>query len=209
MLPPPFNQFKYILASQSPRRQQLFKGMGFDFEIIVREINEVVPDHISGQQIAMYLSEAKADAFRSEELPLNTILITADTIVWLDGKMLGKPAGYQEARQMLQQLSNNRHEVFTGVTFKSCNNLFTFCDTTEVDFHRLSGAQIDFYINEYQPFDKAGAYGVQEWIGYIGVESIIGSFYNVMGLPTQKLYPELERFLLHEIGLLNNETPDK
>lgn len=203
MLPPPFNRFRYILASQSPRRQQLLKGMGFIFEIIIREIEEIVPVSVTGPDIAIYISEAKAKAFDNHELLPGTILITADTIVWHKGKMLGKPADATEAGAMLKLLSDSRHEVFTGVTLKSGHQVYSFCDTTEVDFRPLTEAQIDFYIREYQPFDKAGAYGVQEWIGYVGVESITGSFYNVMGLPTQKLYPELENFLLKEEALLN------
>jgi septum formation protein len=198
MLPYPFHQFHYILASKSPRRQQLLKAMGFTFTVVVREIEEVVPGSLAGESIATYLSEAKATMFSEAELGQKTVLITADTIVWHNDKLLGKPSGRDDAKHILKLLSDSNHEVFTGITLKSRHQQHSFADTTLVSFRALTEEQIDFYIDHYQPFDKAGAYGVQEWIGYIGVKGITGSFYNVMGLPTQKLYPEMEQFLLKE-----------
>ncbi len=195
----PYDRFRYILATRSPRRQQLFEGMGFSFIIEVREIPEEVPDHLKGPAIAVYLSEAKAAAFAAEEIPEKTIVITADTIVYQDAKMLGKPVDAGDACNILARLSGAMHEVFTAVTLKSRNQQRTFFDRTKVIFRPLSMEQIRFYVDQYKPFDKAGAYGVQEWIGYIAVEEIHGSFYNVMGFPTQKLYPELEAFLLNEM----------
>jgi len=172
--------------------------MGFSFTVEVREIAETVPDHLEGPAIAVYLSEAKADAFPVHDIPQDTIIITADTIVYQDGRMLGKPVDATDACHILARLSGAKHEVFTAVTLKSRKQQHSFFDRTEVIFRPLSMEQIRYYVERYRPFDKAGAYGVQEWIGYIAVEEIHGSFYNVMGFPTQKLYPELEAFLLNE-----------
>ncbi|MCX6269705.1 MAG: Maf family nucleotide pyrophosphatase [Bacteroidetes bacterium] len=201
MLPSLFQPYRFILASQSPRRKYLFEGMGFTFENQVREIEETVPEGLTGSDIAVHLAKVKAAAFSHEELSPDIILITADTIVWHQDKLLGKPADEKEAFQMLKALSNSKHEVFTGVCLKSCHREHSFFDMSKVYFHPLSDDQIRLYVNEFKPFDKAGAYGVQEWIGYIGVDRITGSFYNVMGLPTAKLYHELENFLIKESGL--------
>lgn len=201
-LPQPFRSFSYILASQSPRRQQLMREMGFDFRVEIREIDETPADETDASGTSLIICEAKAAAFPAEELKEREILITADTLVWQEGKMLGKPADAEEAFRMLSTLSGKSHEVFTGVCLKSRHQQHSFFDRAEVFFRSLRPEQIKYYVDEYQPFDKAGAYGVQEWIGYIGVEKIIGSFYNVMGLPTQLLIPELERFLVEEERIL-------
>ncbi len=184
---------KIILASASPRRQKLLREMGLDFEVQVRETDESYPDDLKAEQIALYLCRKKADAFGIDELH-KTVLITADTIVWLNNEALDKPANNVEAEIILNKLSGNKHEVITAVCIKSDNKLRTFYSSTDVCFNDLSSAEIKYYIETYKPFDKAGAYGIQEWIGYIGINRIEGSYFNVMGLPTQKLYKELMEF---------------
>lgn len=183
--------YRVILASQSPRRQELIKGLNIPFEVKTIDVEENYPDTLAGAEIPCFLSQKKAAAYA---LSGNDLLITADTIVWLDGKVLGKPAGKEHAREMLQMLSGRTHEVITGVSITTAKRQKTFSVTSKVRFAQLSEEEIDFYIENYRPYDKAGAYGVQEWIGYIGVEYIEGSFYNIMGLPVQRLYAELKDF---------------
>jgi septum formation protein len=172
--------------------------MGFDFSVQVRNIEEDYPLTLAGSDIALYLCELKSKAFRDDELGPNDVLITADTIVWHDGSILGKPIDTDDAIQILEKLSGSMHEVFTGVCLRTHSRSQSFFDVSEVYFKTMTRQQIQSYIHHCQPFDKAGAYGVQEWIGYVAVEKIVGSFYNVMGFPTHKFYDELEKFLSHE-----------
>lgn len=183
---------KIYLGSASPRRHMLVKELGIQAEIILKDIEEVYPDSLSAEQVAPYLSELKAKAIYAD-VPRNSVLITADTVVILDQMILGKPQSSEEAFSMLSSLSDKTHSVITGVTIASINGFNTFSSRTEVEFHELSRKEIEIYINEYQPFDKAGSYGIQEWMGYVGIKSIKGSFYNVMGLPTDLLYKELRK----------------
>jgi septum formation protein len=179
------------LASQSPRRRALLKELGFPVKIIkAPDIDEIYPDNLKGSEIPVYLSQLKADEYK-ELLPENAVLVTADTIVWLNNEVLGKPANTEEAIEMLLKLSGNKHQVFTGVSLKYRGNRISFYDETQVFFRRMDIAEITYYVEKFKPFDKAGAYGVQEWIGFTGVERIEGSYFNVMGLPTHRLYSEL------------------
>lgn len=182
-----------ILASKSPRRQNLLKGLGVEFEIKTKEVEEVYPPELKKEEVAIFLSELKAKAIK-EDLRDNDLLITSDTIVCLEDKILGKPKDKEEAFNMLSNLSGKMHEVITAVTLTTKDKKHTFYDVTEVYFKELSNNEIDTYINNCQPYDKAGSYGVQEWMGYIGVEKINGSFYNVMGFPIKKVYEALEEF---------------
>ncbi len=186
--------YKIILASQSPRRQMLLKGLGFEFEHHVKEIDESFPAELQREYIPMYLAQLKADAFTAD-LDETTIVITADTVVWVDNSVLNKPADEKEAKQMLKLLSGKRHEVITGVCLKTKHRQKAFYAVTEVFFKELKSDEIDHYVRTFKPFDKAGAYGAQEWIGYIGIEKIKGSFFNVMGLPVKELYEELWRMV--------------
>lgn len=185
------NKYHIILASASPRRRQLLSGLGIDFEVrTLAGIDESYPDHLQGEAIAAYISKAKAEAYRATLAP-NDLVITADTIVSVDGNVLGKPENEAEAHQMLQLLSGRTHEVVTGVTLMTKSQQQTFTATTSVTFAPLTEAEITHYVTHYRPLDKAGAYGIQEWIGMIAVESIQGSYFNVMGLPVQRLYKAL------------------
>jgi len=186
-------KYSFILASKSPRRQFLLKDLGLDFEVRTKEVDESFADHLKAQDIPLYLCEKKAMAF-DEELHDNTIVITADTIVWVEGQVLNKPENYEDAVRMLQLLSGKMHEVFTGVCIRSKTKTKTFYSRTAVYFKNLSQNEIDYYVTNYSPYDKAGAYGAQEWIGYIAVEHIEGSYFNVMGLPLRELYEELLQF---------------
>lgn len=182
-----------ILASKSPRRQNLIKELGVNFEIRTKDVEEIYPPELKKEQVAIFLSELKAAAFK-EELQPNDLIITSDTIVCLNDRIIGKPKDRDNAFNMLSDLSGNMHEVITAVTLMSQQKTVTFYEVTEVYFKVLSNYEIDFYINNYQPYDKAGGYGIQEWIGYIGIEKINGSYFNVMGLPVKKLYEALEEF---------------
>lgn len=182
--------YKLILASASPRRQQLMKDAGLTFEVRLKKIVEDYPKDLPLEKVPEYLSKVKAEAFR-EELQPDEVLVTADTVVCIHGKILGKPANRAEAIGMLQELSGNRHLVVTGVSVTTKTKQISFSALTNVFFKELSDEEIEYYVDLYKPFDKAGAYGIQEWIGYIGIERIEGSFYNVMGLPVQKLYETL------------------
>ena len=182
-----------ILASKSPRRQNLLKELGFDFEIRTKEIEEIYPLELKREEVALYLSELKADAF-SEELKENDLVITSDTIVCLNDDIIGKPTGREDALNMLGKLSGNKHEVITAVTLLSSTKRFSFYEETEVFFKELTRDEIAYYVDNYEPFDKAGSYGIQEWIGYIGIEKINGSYFNVMGLPVKRVYEEIIQF---------------
>lgn len=184
--------YKLILASASPRRQQLMKDAGFTFEVRLKNVEEKYPQELHWENVPEYLSKVKASAFQ-EELKADEVLITADTVVCIHDRILGKPADRKEAISMLQELSGNRHLVVTGVSVTTRTEQLSFSSRTDVFFKRLSNEEIEFYVDTYKPFDKAGAYGIQEWIGYIGIERIEGSFYNVMGLPIQKLYETLRK----------------
>ena len=228
MLKEKLKQYRIILASKSPRRQFLLKELGFDFEVRTKEVDESFPRKLKGKQIALYLCNKKANAFK-DKLRTNDLLITADTIVWIKNKVLNKPANYNEAVKMLKLLSGKMHTVYTGVCIRTSKKTKTFSVSTKVFFKKLSGKEIDFYVTNYKPYDKAGAYGAQEClpaevnpcsesekifldeigkpdlylkgdftkagIGQIGiVKKIIGSYFNVMGLPVKELYEELMKF---------------
>ena len=180
-----------ILASKSPRRQELLSLMGIDFKVVLKEVDESFPAELSPAEIAVYISEKKAKAF--DESIENEIVITADTIVSLDGQILGKPETPEHAIEMLSALSGKRHEVITGVSLLREHHLYSFYELSEVFFKPLRSDEINYYVSTCRPFDKAGAYGIQEWIGMIAVEKIIGSYSNIVGLPTQRLYQELCR----------------
>jgi septum formation protein len=190
-----FRNFRIILASRSPRRQQLLRELGIDFEVIEREFDETFPDGLTGGEIAEFISRHKAYSMRGELLAKD-IVITADTIVWCNDKVLGKPKDYDEAVYMLQEISGNTHEVITGVTILSATSEKTFSVSSRVVFDPMTREEIDFYIENYQPYDKAGAYGIQEWIGLAACSSIEGSYFNVMGLPVRTLYKELKEFVI-------------
>jgi len=189
------NAYDIILASKSPRRQQLLAETGLKFRIINHlDIDEIYPSVLRGEEIPLFLAKAKA-AFYASLIESDTLLITADTIVWLENEVIGKPSNAEDAVDMLMKLSGNMHEVFTGVCIKTAAQEKLFHAGSKVYFRKLSEEEIRYYVNTCKPFDKAGAYGVQEWIGYVGVERIEGSYYNVMGLPVQKLYCELIRLI--------------
>ena len=187
------NCYNIILASQSPRREELLRGLNIPFEIKVIDVEETYPSQLVGVDIPMYLAEKKADAYL-ESMNNDTLLITADTIVWHEGRVFGKPKDKAEATKMLKSLSGKTHQVITGVCISTLSKRKTFHVISEVRFARLLPDEIEYYLLNFQPYDKAGAYGVQEWIGYIGVEHIEGSYFNVMGLPIQRLYSELKRW---------------
>lgn len=187
MLKEKLKNHKIILASGSPRRQQFFKDLDLDFEIRLKEIEEIYPDHLKASEITDFLALLKANAFDGE-LVENEILVTSDTIVWHNNKALGKPKDFEDAFQILNTLSNETHEVITSVCFKTSEKTHVFHDITKVTFSVLSEESIHYYLKNYQPFDKAGAYGIQEWIGFIGVSKIEGSYANVMGMPTDKVF---------------------
>lgn len=186
------SKYKIVLASGSPRRKELLSGLVLDYEIrLLPDIDESYDESLRGEDIPIAISRKKSDAYRSTMAP-DELVITADTIVYLDGKVLGKPHDEEDAKQMLRTLSGRTHEVITGVTLLTADFQRSFACTTRVTFATLTEDEIDFYVSHFRPMDKAGSYGVQEWIGYIGVTSIEGSFYNVMGLPIQRLYTELK-----------------
>ena len=189
MLKQKLSAFNVILASGSPRRQQFFKDLDLDFTIQLKEVAEIYPEHLKAEEITDFLSLLKSEAFT--QLKDNDLLITSDTIVWLEETALGKPKDAKEAFAMLQLLSNKQHKVITSICIRSKTFQKIIHDITTVTFKELSTDEINYYIKNYQPFDKAGAYGIQEWIGLIGIERITGSYFNVVGLPTQKLYKEL------------------
>ena len=186
--------YKIVLASNSPRRKELLSGLGFDYEVrTLQGLDESYPEGLSMEEIPQYISRKKASAY---SLGADELLITADTIVYLDGEVLGKPVDAEDAKQMLSKLSGKTHQVVTGVTLKWSDQQHSFASVSQVTFAQLSEAEIDHYVTHYRPMDKAGAYGIQEWIGYVGVTCIEGSYFNVMGLPVQRLYSEMKKLNL-------------
>ncbi|MDR0829808.1 MAG: Maf-like protein [Prevotellaceae bacterium] len=185
--------YKIILGSQSPRRQELLKGLDIDFEVKKIDVEETYPPDLQIDKVPEYLAKQKSDAYKSF-LDENTILITADTIVVLDNQAFGKPKDYSDAFLMLKKLAGKTHEVITGVCITTKQRQEVFSVVTKVTFSPLSDDEIGYYLTKYAPYDKAGSYGIQEWVGFVGVEKIEGSFYNVMGLPIQKIYQELKKF---------------
>lgn len=186
-------KYNYILASKSPRRQELIHDLGIDFRVEIREVEENFPAELYREEIPVFLAELKAKPFLGT-LVENDLLITADTIVWLDGEVFGKPADREDAFRILKKLSGKEHQVISGVCLTGKEKQKSFFSMSNVSFRELSDKEIYFYIDEFKPYDKAGAYGIQEWIGYIGITHIEGSFYNVMGLPVQQLYTEILNF---------------
>lgn len=185
-------KYHIILASNSPRRRELLSGLGVDYEVrTLPGVDESYPDTLSGEDIPVYISREKAAAYLPSIAP-DELIITADTIVWLDGRVLGKPADEADACRMLRELSGCTHQVITGVTLSTAAFQKSFAVTSEVEFAPLTEEEIMYYVDHYRPLDKAGAYGVQEWIGFIGVRRLSGSYFNVMGLPIQRLYQELK-----------------
>ena len=194
MLKEKLNKINIILASGSPRRQQFFKEMDLHYTIRIKEIEEIYPEYLQAEEITNFLAELKASAFENE-LKENDVLVTSDTIVWLNGKALGKPKDYDDAFQMLQQLANQTHEVITSVCLKSIDKTEVFHCVTKVTFANLSDEAIKYYLDNYQPFDKAGSYGIQDWIGLVGISKIEGSYTNVVGLPTEMLFQKLMNYV--------------
>jgi len=191
---PHLSTYTVWLASQSPRRQELLRGIDIPFEVnVLPDIDESFPEELKAEAIPLFLAKKKGDAYQSL-LDEKTIVITADTIVWLDHRVLGKPQDETDAMNMLRQLSGRAHYVYTGVSVRSLSKQVDFVADSEVRFAQLTDEEIHYYVSTYRPMDKAGSYGVQEWIGYIAVESIQGSFYNVMGLPIHQLYEVLKKW---------------
>ncbi len=179
-----------ILASKSPRRHEILVQMGIDFLVRTKDVDESYPSHLKPEEVAVYISEKKAQAFLHELG--EELLISSDTIVCLDNEVIGKPRSEEDAFQVLSKLSNRIHKVITAITFLENGRMESFYDTTAVHFNKLTAAEIEYYILNYKPFDKAGAYGIQEWIGYIGIKKIVGSYTNVMGLPSELVYRKLK-----------------
>ena len=187
------NKYKIILASNSPRRKELLSGLGVAYEVkTLPDVDESYPDGLSGEEIAKHIARGKAEAYRSL-IQADELVITADTIVWLDGTVMGKPKDEEEAKDMLMRLSGKTHQVITGVCLTTASMQKTFATVTDVTFATLTDEEVNYYVTRYQPMDKAGSYGVQEWIGFVGVENLSGSYFNVMGLPIQRLYTELKK----------------
>lgn len=189
MLREKLSNYNVILASGSPRRQQFLKDLDIPFNIQLKEVKEIYPNHLKGTEITDYLADLKSKPFKT--LNENDLLITSDTIVWLENEALGKPKNEKDAFNMLRKLSGKQHQVMTSFSIKNPRFQIITNDTTEVIFKELTDEEIYHYIKTYKPFDKAGAYGIQEWIGFIAIERLKGSYFNVMGLPVQKLYKEL------------------
>jgi len=192
MLKEQLKNYNLILASKSPRRQQFLRDLGLDFSIRLKEIEEVYPENLQGVEITDYLAELKSHPFTN--LKNNDILITSDTIVWLNNKAIGKPKDKQDAIAVFEKLSGKMHQVITSICIKTSNGIKLINDITKVYFKELTKDEILFYIDNFNPYDKAGGYGIQDWIGYIGVEKIEGSFFNVMGFPVHKFYKEMSKF---------------
>ncbi|MFN8206225.1 MAG: Maf family nucleotide pyrophosphatase [Bacteroidales bacterium] len=197
--------YRVILASASPRRKMLLGDLGLDLLVDpVQGVEELFPPGLAKEEIPVFLADLKSDAYHNE-LTSRDILVTADTIVWLDEQVIGKPADRDDAISMLHRLSGRRHEVLTGVVLRSCEKKHSFVAHSYVYFSLLSQEQIEYYVDTFSPYDKAGSYGIQEYIGYVGIEKIDGSFYNVMGLPVQRLCKELLRF----VELINTQQENK
>lgn len=187
------NKYRVVLASNSPRRKELLSGLGIAYEVkTLPDIDESFPEGMDGVEIPAYIARAKGDAYRTM-MAEDELIITADTIVWLDGEVMGKPHDAEDARRMLRALSGQTHQVITGVCLTTADAQKSFATVTDVTFCHLSEEEIAYYVEHYRPMDKAGSYGIQEWIGFVGVESISGSYFNVMGLPIQRLYTELKK----------------
>ncbi len=195
MLLDKLSNYEITLASASPRRKNLLEELGVKFEVKTVDIEENFPDDFPIDKVAQYLSEIKSAAFQVADMKNNSLIITADTIVALENVIIGKPFNKKDAIVILNKLSGRKHQVITGVTLRTINNRHSFSVTTTVHFKKLSSDEINYYVNNYQPMDKAGAYGIQEWIGHVGIDRIEGSYFNVMGLPTHRLYEELNVFL--------------
>lgn len=188
------NKYEILLASNSPRRKELLQRMGVNFKVrTLFGIDESYPDSLRGEDIVCYISRNKAKAYQSSMAP-NELLITADTIVYVDGEVMGKPKNAEQAKEMLHKLSGKTHQVITGVTIVTAKRTENFGVTSQVKFTNITDEEINFYVDNYLPFDKAGAYGIQEWIGIVAVEEIKGSYFNVVGLPVQRLYQKLKTF---------------
>jgi len=187
-------KYKIVLASNSPRRKELLGGLGLPFEVRTKKgIDESYPEGLNGEEIALHISKKKADAYRSD-MADDEMIITADTIVYVDGEVLGKPKDKDDARRMFRLMSGRKHQVITGVCIVTKEKSVQFASMTDVTFTQLTDEETDFYIDNYKPYDKAGAYGIQEWIGYVGITGIEGSYFNVVGLPVQRLYTALKQF---------------
>jgi septum formation protein len=194
MLPENIRKYKIILASNSPRRQQLLHEMGISFEVRVKPVDEVFPPELSKEAVAIFLCELKAKAFLADEFEDDELLITADTIVCLGDEILNKPNDREHAIEMLTKLSGRKHEVITGVCLRSKEKMTSFAVSTQVYFRELAKNEIEYYVDVFQPFDKAGSYGIQEWIGFVGITKIEGSYFNVVGFPTEKIFDALKNF---------------
>ncbi|WP_301705186.1 Maf-like protein [uncultured Parabacteroides sp.] len=191
---PNLNRYKIVLGSNSPRRRELLAGLDIDFEVqVIPGIDESFPDTLPAVDVPVYIARKKAEAY-IPSMPADELLITADTIVWTFGEILGKPKDREDAIAMLRKVSGRVHEVITGVCITTKEKTISFSASSAVSFARLDEEEIVYYVDKYRPFDKAGSYGIQEWIGYVAVEAINGSFYNVMGLPVRLLYQELKKF---------------
>lgn len=188
------NKCRIIVASRSPRRQELLKDLGLNFEVVVRDWSEEFPPHLKPEEVALYVAIKKAETFLSE-IRENDIVITADTVVWCNNRILGKPADKEDARRILREISDNTHDVITGVCLLSASKQTSFFSSTKVTFSDLSDEEIEYYICNFSPYDKAGAYGIQEWIGLAACTRIEGSYFNVMGLPVEQVYHELQKFI--------------
>lgn len=197
----PFQDFPYriVLGSSSPRRKELLSALGFQFDVMSKEIDETYPLSIPRESVPEYLAHLKSMAFTDEELPENYLLITADTMVLLNNKPFHKPKDREQAVRTLYSLSGQTHKVITGLSLRTKEKQYTFSVESRVTFRVFTLEEIEYYIDTYKPYDKAGGYGIQEWIGYVGIESVEGSFYNVMGLPTQRLYQVLSEIYNHDL----------
>ncbi len=185
-----FFKHKILLASQSPRRRQLIGDSGFEFDLVKLDVEENFPEHLQAEEIPMFLAKKKADAY-DKSIAENELLVTADTVVWLNNKVLNKPADLDEAFQMLKQLSSHKHTVYTGVCVRSTKEEIVFYEASDVFFNPLSDEMIQYYLDNHKPLDKAGAYGIQEFIGYVGIRKIDGCYYNVMGFPVSRFIHEI------------------
>lgn len=189
------NKFRIILGSRSPRRQELLMELGLKFEVVTKDWDERYPEHLAGPEIALFVAEEKAKSF-IPEIRDNEIVITADTIVWCDNEVLSKPSDSEDALRIIRKISGRTHEVITGVCLLSALKMVSFQSSTRVTFSELTDEEIVHYISRYKPYDKAGAYGIQEWIGIAACSSIEGSYFNVVGLPVEQVYSELKKFTL-------------
>lgn len=194
MITDEINKYRIILASRSPRRRQLLSELGLRFEVVTRNWEEEYPSHLKGEEIALYIAENKAESFR-KDIKQNELIITADTIVWSNDRVLDKPVSEKDALEILHAISGNTHEVITGVCLLSSEKKKSFCSCTRVTFDNLTDEELIYYIRNYRPYDKAGAYGIQEWIGLSACSRIEGSYFNVMGLPVHQVYRELAEFV--------------